>query len=105
VTSVAFSPDGSKFITAGEDDRAEVWSAQSGQELMVASDSGDGNFDIDASFSPNGAEAVTASYDGTARIWSMQLTGPLSVLLKIARQLVTRPFSAQEKAEYLAGTS
>ena len=67
VTSVEFSPGGSRLLTASEDKTARVWSVPTGepltpplqhQETLGA-----------AVWSPDGQTIVTMSRDGVARIW------------------------------------
>jgi WD40 repeat protein len=35
VTALAFSPDGSRLVTAGSDHSVRVWDAETGQELLA----------------------------------------------------------------------
>ena len=35
VTSAAFSPDGSRIVTASEDKTARIWDAATGKEIAV----------------------------------------------------------------------
>ena len=65
----AFSPDGSRIVTASADRTARVWDAQTGAALT--SFSGHTNQVVTASFSPDGSRVVTASVDRTARIWPL----------------------------------
>ncbi|MGZ4413309.1 MAG: nSTAND1 domain-containing NTPase [Gaiellaceae bacterium] len=78
VWSVAFSPDGSRVVTASPDKTARLWDAASGEELQVLR----GHTDTvwSAVFSPDGSRVVTASADGTARVWDAASGGELHVL-------------------------
>ena len=67
VVSAAFSPDGTRVVTASDDGTARIWDAASGRELALLS--GHTGRVVSAAFSPDGTRVVTASDDGTARIW------------------------------------
>jgi WD40 repeat protein len=68
VSSIAFSPDGSRFVTtSAEDGMARVWSSSSGT-LLFPPLPHEAEV-VGASFSPDGLRLVTASNDKTARIW------------------------------------
>src|SRR5215471_16962394 len=68
VVGAAFSPDGSRILTASADKTAKLWDATSGK--LIAS------LDhlrsvLHASFSPDGARILTASMDNTAKLWDV----------------------------------
>ena len=66
----AYSPDGSKIVTASEDHTARIWEARTGLQLGPALQHGD---EVRmAEFSPDGTRVVTASEDRTARVWDVQ---------------------------------
>src|SRR6516162_3459757 len=71
VNSAAFSPDGSRIVTASEDKTARIWDAASAKEIAVLR--GHDNYVWSAVFSPDGSRIVTASRDKTARIWDAHL--------------------------------
>jgi WD40 repeat protein len=71
VWSAAFSPDGTRVVTASLDHTARVWDAATGKPLappLVHQDSV-----WSAAFSPDGTRVVTASADHTARVWNVPL--------------------------------
>ncbi len=75
VLSAAYSPDGSKIVTASEDHTARLWDARTGQEFGPALAHGD---DVRmAEFSPDGTRVVTASDDRTARVWDVGTGQPV----------------------------
>ena len=59
VTSAAYSPDGTRIVTASYDKTARIWDARTGAQLVVLSGHGDR---VDsAAYSPDGTRIVTAS--------------------------------------------
>jgi serine/threonine protein kinase len=62
----AFSPDGTRILTASWDGTAKVWDAASSK--LIASFNHQGSV-WHATFSPDGARIVTASADKTAKLW------------------------------------
>lgn len=67
VSSVVFSPTGSRVATASLDGTARLWNLH-GQQVKTFDGHGHPVFDV--VFSPDGRRVVTASSDGTAGIWS-----------------------------------
>jgi WD40 repeat protein len=96
LTSIAFSPDGKKLVSASYDKTARIWDVASGKELKKLE--GHTGFVLSAVFSPDGKEVFTvgsgqktsksygfddgkggiheitfqADNDGTARIWDAE---------------------------------
>jgi WD40 repeat protein len=66
VTSVEFSRDGRRVVTASIDGDARIWDAATGEPLWVLS--GHGGTVFDASFSPDGKWVVTGG-PATAGLW------------------------------------
>jgi WD40 repeat protein len=71
VRSAAFSPDGSRSVTAAADNTARIWDAASAKEIAVLRGHEENVFS--AAFSLDGSRIVTASKDWTARIWDAHL--------------------------------
>ncbi|VBB80706.1 Putative HET containing-domain vegetative incompatibility protein [Podospora comata] len=67
VVSVAFSPDGSRIVSASNDRTIRIWEAESGKEVRKLE--GHGNWVVSVAFSPDGSRIVSASDDRTIRIW------------------------------------
>ena len=78
VISAAYSPDGTRIVTASADKTARIWDARTGRELTVLS--GHGDRVESAAYSPDGSRIVTASDDKTARIWDARTGRELTVL-------------------------
>jgi len=79
VTSAAFSPDGTRAVTGGDDGATSLWDLKhQGQPVVLTGHTGS---ITSAGFSPDGTRIVTSSTDGTARIWDAQQGGPALVVL------------------------
>ena len=71
VVGAAFSPDGTRVVTASDDHTARVWDAATGKPLTRAlAHQGPVR---SAAFSSDGTRMVTASDDKTARVWGSRL--------------------------------
>jgi predicted oxidoreductase (fatty acid repression mutant protein) len=78
VFSAAFSPDGTRVVTASLDGTARVWETSSGQ--LQATLTGHTKEVFSAAFSSDGTRVVTASADNTARVWQIS-SGQLQATL------------------------
>jgi WD40 repeat protein/serine/threonine protein kinase len=70
VMGVAFSPDGTRIVTGGQDRMAKVWDARSGKSLLDLK--GHRAPVTSVALSPDGTRIVTASWDQTAKVWDAQ---------------------------------
>jgi WD40 repeat protein/tRNA A-37 threonylcarbamoyl transferase component Bud32 len=70
VGSVAFSPDGTRLATAGEDKTARLWDVRTGQPLAECKGHTEGVGGV--AFSPDGARLATACEDKTVRLWDVR---------------------------------
>ena len=78
VNSAAFSPDGTRVVTASADGTARIWDADTGKEINILE--GHEDWVHLAAFSPDGARVITASDDNTARIWDADTGEELNIL-------------------------
>ncbi len=67
VLSASFSPDGTRIVTASDDNTARVWDAATRQTIGEPMRHEGGV--LSANFSTDGLRIVTASVDKTARVW------------------------------------
>ena len=65
--SIAFSPDGKRIATAGEDRTAKIWDLASAKDLYTLS--GHTNLLTGVAFNPDGTRLATSSFDGTTKVW------------------------------------
>jgi eukaryotic-like serine/threonine-protein kinase len=63
----AFSPDGARVASAGDDNVARLW--DSGTGALLATCRGHASKVLSTAFRPDGARLVTTSSDGTVRQW------------------------------------
>jgi WD40 repeat protein len=91
VWSAAFSPDGTRVVTASSDHTARIWDARTGRPLGKPMRHEDrvGS----ATFNPDGSQVITASDDATARLWDARTGAPLGEPMHHAGPVVSATFS------------
>jgi WD40 repeat protein/TPR repeat protein len=78
VGSAAYSPDGTRIVTASDDKTARIWDAATGARFAVLQ--GHDQIVYSARYSPDGSRIVSASADKTARTWDSGTGARLTVL-------------------------
>jgi len=71
IHDIAYSPDGRRIATGGDDGAAILWDASSGRRLFTLPDADAGGGFLGVAFSPDGTRLATADGIGRLRIWSL----------------------------------
>jgi eukaryotic-like serine/threonine-protein kinase len=91
VWAAAFSPDGTRVVTASADGTARVWDAGTGQPVTAPLEHGDAV--VAVAFSPDGTFVATASWDKTARVWDAGTGQPVTAPLEHGAGVSAAAFS------------
>ena len=92
VTSVVFSPDGSRIATGNVNRLATVWDASTGRELQTLRGHSDRVNSV--AFSTDGRQLVTGSWDHTAKVWDLASGKPLFTFTAHSGQVEFAAFTA-----------
>jgi tetratricopeptide (TPR) repeat protein len=89
---VAFSPDGTRLLSASiNDPTARIWDASTGKPLGEPLEHE--NRILSGAFSPDGTRVLTGSEDNTARLWDAATGTPLAAPLRHDGDVVAVAFS------------
>jgi hypothetical protein len=101
VLDVAYSPDGSRVASAGQDGTARVWKADTGEELLRLE--GHTNAVTAVAYDPEGKHLATASADFSVIVWDA-VTGEKRLTLR-GHKLAVRCVSFSPDGKLLASGS
>jgi eukaryotic-like serine/threonine-protein kinase len=101
VMSAAFSPDGSRIVSASWDRTAKMWDARTGTPLLDLK--GHTGAVSSVAFSPDGTRIITGSYDQTAKVWDAR-TGKVLVDVKGHSRSVKAVAFSPDAARILTGS-
>ncbi|MCP4345291.1 MAG: PQQ-binding-like beta-propeller repeat protein, partial [Desulfobacterales bacterium] len=76
VSSVSFSPDGTRIASGSDDNTVRLWDVETGKELSVFK--GHSSLVSSVSFSPDGTFITSGSADNTVRLWDVETGKELS---------------------------
>jgi WD40 repeat protein/serine/threonine protein kinase len=79
VSSIAFSPDGTRIVSGSSDSTLKVWDVDNGRGLMTLQ--GHEGPVQSVAFSPSGARIVSGGFDNTLRVWNAD-TGSEQMVLR-----------------------
>ena len=91
IMQASFSPDGSRFVSAGDDD-IRIWDASWGMEETQTALEEQQGIILSISLSPGGKFIVSGSYDGSICLWNLD-TGELVKELELSSRVNSVAFS------------
>ncbi len=85
VNACAFSPDGTRVVSASDDETLKLWDAETSKAIRTLEGH---SYTVEAcGFSPDGARVVSASKDGTLKLWDAETGQEIFTLEEQAKVL------------------
>ena len=92
VAAAAFSADGRRVLTGGNDASIRLWDAETGKDLKAFTGHADGARGL--AFAPDGRHFASASDDNTVRLWDVEAGAEVRPIVGPIDELQTVAFSA-----------
>lgn len=83
VRGVAFSADGRRIVSGGDDKTIRLWDAQTGRQIGVPIEGHTGKV-TSVAFSPDGRTIASGSFDDTVRLWRIASDVPVELRIEQA---------------------
>ncbi|MDR2700823.1 MAG: hypothetical protein LBB72_00165 [Spirochaetaceae bacterium] len=93
VSSVAFSPDGTRVLSGSSDHTVKLWDVENGRELKTFS--GHSNNVLSVAFSPDGTRVLSGSLDRTVKLWDVESGRELKTFSGHSRAVNSVAFSPE----------
>jgi len=95
IYSLAFSPNGKKIVSGGNDNEARIWDVSTSQPILVLE--GHTNSVLSVAWSSDGGLIGTGSWDHTVRLWDAMTGVSLATLLGHTEEVLSVAFTGDGK--------
>jgi WD40 repeat protein/serine/threonine protein kinase len=102
IRDLAFSPDGQRLVSAGEDLTVRLWEPTTGQEILPHLKGHTGMI-WSLAFAPDGKTVATCSRDGTVKLWNLKVQAEAATLKHHHGQIAAVAFAPDGNVMATAG--